>query len=254
MIWLVSYPRSGNTFFRNILYHVFGLESQALNLEEKLTITPIDNHGLGPIVKTHLLPHQVSVKKKDVVIYLVRDGRDSVVSRAYRKKQMLNKYSNFSVNLVNFIADRKDSWSGHVESWSKFTTITINFEDLIREPLVQVERLREHLEMPQGQKDQLPTLQSQKAGEAKYVGGQSKSAHKFFRKGKVGTWANEIKPRYKWLFYKVHGDTLLRLGYIDKLPSYSFIRNLLFQLTYVEISFAWLLDVFYKVLNRISRK
>ena len=252
MIWLVSYPRSGNTFFRNILYYVYGLESQALNLEKKQTIIPTDNHGLGPIVKTHLLPHQVPIKEGDTVVYLVRDGRDSVISRAYRKKHMLNKYSSFSVNLINFISRQKNSWSKHVETWSKFSTIIIHFEDLIQEPLAQVERLQEFLDLPNGQKDKLPTLQSQKEGKAKYGGG--KFVHKFFRKGQIGNWAKEMKPRYKWLFHKLHGETLLRLGYIDKIPSTSLIRKLILQLTYVEIFFASLLNNYYSVLKHLSKK
>jgi len=85
MIWLASYPRSGNTFFRIILHEVYGIKSVAYTgpFMEKGDYSPEEY----PVIKTHLLPDQLPEDDKTPSIYLVRDGRDAIVSMAHHKKE-----------------------------------------------------------------------------------------------------------------------------------------------------------------------
>ena len=41
MIWLASYPRSGNTFFRIVLSEVYGIESSTFHHESDYPVDPI---------------------------------------------------------------------------------------------------------------------------------------------------------------------------------------------------------------------
>jgi|GEM_PF-6489561 hypothetical protein len=41
----------------------------------------------------------------------------------------------------------------------------------------------------------------------------------FFRLGKTGSWREEMPSHLQELFLKRHGDTLLRLGYSERIPS-----------------------------------
>ena len=58
IIWIASFPRSGNTFFRNVLFHVYGINS--LENEDEINGLVDGNYAF---VKTHLMPFQL--KKYD---------------------------------------------------------------------------------------------------------------------------------------------------------------------------------------------
>ena len=102
MIWLASFPRSGNTFFRNILYQLYGLESSTFHREPNY---PVDEgYESYPVVKTHLLPSDLipddpNIKK----VYLVRDGRDALVSIAHHRKDIIEPHTDYYNNLLEAV-------------------------------------------------------------------------------------------------------------------------------------------------------
>src|SRR5262245_5929563 len=93
--WLASYPRSGNSFFRIVLKHLYAIPTyEAYNLDlanpifaglaeivghkpNPATLEEMAQSGQHYIVKTHELP-----RDDYPAIYLVRDGRDAIVSHA----------------------------------------------------------------------------------------------------------------------------------------------------------------------------
>jgi hypothetical protein len=93
LLWLASFPRSGNTFFRVLLKQLYGLSSFDLHQphppfrpqfkhmigEAVLDLPPSElaRDGRLHIVKTHELPQE-----DYPAIYLVRDGRDAIASYA----------------------------------------------------------------------------------------------------------------------------------------------------------------------------
>ena len=80
MIWLASYPRSGNTLMRNILYEVYGLSSGEFHREEGHYLE--EDYFSHPFVKTHLLPLQLEPSDSSIrAVYIVRDGRDALVGQ-----------------------------------------------------------------------------------------------------------------------------------------------------------------------------
>ncbi len=111
MTWLASFPRSGNTFFRNILYEVYGLESSTFHTELDIPLTK--NYSDYPFVKTHLLPDQLIPKDSTIpAIYLVRDGRDALCSEAHATKDFVHPHSHFLENLKAAIIAEKGSFLG----------------------------------------------------------------------------------------------------------------------------------------------
>ena len=99
MLLLASYPRSGNTFFRNVLREVYGIESSTFHLENEYPLDP--NYDKFSVVKTHLLPAQLPLNLKNApAIYLVRDGRDCAVSMAWYRKQLIEPSSEYERNLI----------------------------------------------------------------------------------------------------------------------------------------------------------
>jgi len=214
MIWLASFPRSGNTFFRNILFEVYGISSGHYHLGKKKKLDP--EFASFPIVKTHLLPHQLPLEYQSVKsIYLIRDGRDSSVSLAHHRKKIKKTKPNYLLNLFEVILGIGGSfpggWSRHVNDWKNNTSITIKYEDLIKDPIGQIERLREIMELPEPQIEKLPTFQSQKKGLSKYGYGNSveastkkETANNFYRRGIAGSYKDEMPKLLQLLFWLKH--------------------------------------------------
>lgn len=214
MIWLVSFPRSGNTFARNVLYQSYGLVSTEVNLE---SLQYSSTHEEFPVVKTHLRPGQVPLRSAEhVVVYLVRDGRDAVVSIAHHRTNIVAPGSDFTANLEEAIRAEEGSyfggWGLNVAEWMAHADIVIYFEDLISDPIGQLERIRHFVRLPEAVKSELPTFSSQKFGNPKY--GPQKGENKlFFRKGKSNGWKDEMPVHLETLFWKKNGLVMQALGY-----------------------------------------
>lgn len=229
MIWLVSYPRSGNTFFRNILYHAYGLDSKAFYLGNEKH-SSVDNSV--KITKTHHLPEDVPFQPEDIVIYLIRDGRDSVVSVAHQMSNITNPGSSFRQNVYRILFAEDNSlfggWSRHVKAWKDYAHLTIRFEELTTNPIQEVERIRDFWELPIPDPSKVPTFETQKSGAVKFKG---KNATLFFHRGKTGNWKSELTKAQISLVNLVHAKTLKECGFEDPFKYVS--KNPIFKLIYL---------------------
>lgn len=142
-VFLVSYPRSGNTWVRFMLLQARpGFRESDFNRIEE--IIP-DMHGPLPwfqcsranVVKSHLTYWQPFRR----VIYLVRDGRPATYSNwVYQCAE-----GSFSGSFDEFL--RKShwpcSWSDHVTGWVRApeTKLIVRYEDLVEDTVGQLERI-----------------------------------------------------------------------------------------------------------------
>jgi len=225
MIFLSSFPRSGNTFLRNVLFEVYGLESSEFHRDKIHYLD--DNFKAYPFVKLHELPSSLHEFDPDVpAVYLVRDGRDSVCSLAHHRSDLVAPGSDYRQNLKEaIIADRGSffgGWSRNAEEWLKRADLIIRFEDLIREPIRTVERLRKVYTLPTPIVENLPTFKALKFGIPKYGHGvdpnisdqeKIKLSGKFFRRGKTGGWKEDMPEDLHDLFWSYHGETMEKFGY-----------------------------------------
>ncbi len=224
MITLASYPRSGNTFLRNVLFEVYGVRSGTFLLDGH---GPDDRWQDFAVVKTHHLPHELPTELQErPAVYLLRDGRDSLVSFAHHRKDIVAPGSDYRQNLVEAIYAAEGShfggWSQHVEEWSKKAAVIIRFEELIEDPIGQCERLRPYLNLPDPELEKLPSFEKLKRGTPEYGAGkevlkseseQKQMADKWFRKGKTGSWKEELPEDMLRLFWHMHGETMEVAGY-----------------------------------------
>jgi glycosyltransferase involved in cell wall biosynthesis len=235
MIWLASFPRSGNTFFRNVLYEVYGLESSTYHQEEG---RDLDQAFMTyPFVKTHLLPEQLPPELSDrPSVYLVRDGRAAMVSLAHHRKDIVAPGTDFEHNLLEVIMARDNShfggWSHNVLQWKEKADVIIRFEDLIEDPIREVEKLRAIIDLPPPNYDKLPSFQELKFGNPQYGGTHSRKVkddftRKFFRKGKKDAWRSDVDQRMESFMAAHHGPMLHQMGYIDHLPETTGQYNIL---------------------------
>lgn len=226
MIWLASYPRSGNTFFRNVLFEVYGIPSSTYHHESDYPVDPA--YTQYAVVKTHLLPSQIEPRDESIpAVYLIRDGRDCVVSLAHYRQNLIDRHSKFRQNLREAIEAQAGShfggWSRHVEEWTKRASLVIRFEELIVDPIGCLEQLRPLLDLPAPRMDRLPAFDDLKSKDFRYGSG---AEHGFssderqrwreakFRRGEAGGWKDELPHDLHLHFLHHHGGQLERHGYI----------------------------------------
>ena len=228
MIWLASFPRSGNTFLRNVLFSVYGLESSTYHQETGRSLDAgFDEYSL---VKTHIIPDNLPKNLRNMPsIYLIRDGRDAMVSMAHHRSDIVAPGSDFLTNLLDIITTEGNAhfggWSNNVRKWTEKASIVIHFEDLIRNPISQIERLREIIDLPEPDLSKLPSFKDLKYGDPKYGGSRSGKVvdgftKKFFRKGKVGGWTSDMDEELEDILWAYHGRTMEEMGYHKKLKPF----------------------------------
>ncbi len=225
LYWLASFPRSGNTWVRNIFFEVFGMESGTWDVNDKGRVHELDCFS-KPMVKTHMLPSQLihdSTDKK--AIYLVRDGRDAMVSIAHHRSDIIAPGSDFIDNMRTAILAEKGSffggWSGNVERWLERADLVVRYEDLLADTQGTLEKIRLFLELPEADYEKLPRFEDMKQGMPRYgsrgakFSAEERKAHsnRFFRRGKSGAWCDEMPQDLHDLFWSIHGDTMLKMGY-----------------------------------------
>ncbi len=225
MIWLASFPRSGNTFFRNILFEVYGLESSTFHKDPDYFLD--ENYDSYPAVKTHLLPSELDPSTLgSPAVYIIRDGRDALCSIAHHRKDIVAPGSDYYENLKAAILAEKGTffggWSENVNRWMERADLVIRYEDLLIDPVGQAERIRAVYELPPPDPEKMPSFQEMKFGMPKYGSGRDRPitedekkelARKNFRKGKAGSWKEEMPDDMHDLFWSLHGETMESLGY-----------------------------------------
>jgi hypothetical protein len=212
--WLASYPRSGNTLLRAILKQCFGLSSQSVHDDAALDAPGIreavGHETVGPraleeagrqsrslYVKTHELPG----RDTHPAIYVVRDGRSSVVSHQHYLRGILRRESCLSDVIRGEMAP---SWSEHVEAWAlsgRANTLVVRYEQLAAADPRTLQQIGAFLDRPLLQAfdtsfDQLHALNPQ-----------------FFRRGSDAANISEMDAVSLRLFEQFHGATLRRMGY-----------------------------------------
>ena len=169
IIWLASYPRSGNTLTRTLLNHAFGLASWSEHGDPKLgghaAVSEVIGHrhwaGDWPsayqsmrasphlhVVKTHAPP-----KDDGPAIYVVRDGRSAIVSYHHYLARLHDLHMTF--DQISAGAASFGDWSSHLAAWSPLdrpATLLLRYEDLANDPAAAIHRLAHFLSRsPMGQ-------------------------------------------------------------------------------------------------------
>lgn len=229
IVWIASYPRSGNSFFRIALHRLYGVRSAPDPLQPR----PADDSALPwrevvqwPeqsheqmsasrelfFIKNHALPPDLH----SPAIYLLRDGRDALVSYAWFSLSVGRATSNKPVDRAMFeralhdlIVDRRSQygvWSDHVAAWlARPRTAVVRFENLIRDPDAAVSGSLKGLgiELPApAEPGAVPTFAKLQEIQPNH-----------YRRGGVGCWRDEFPPHLLELFWQHHGEGMRAAGY-----------------------------------------
>jgi hypothetical protein len=159
--FLVSYPRSGNTWIRFLVANFVHPDAGVTLLSADRLIPNVDGQSKRyfkqmprpRIIKSHYPFHQ-SYKR---VIYVVRDPRDVAVSQYYYqiKRGALHEGSSIEQFVSNFVAGEVcpyGSWAENVASWlaarrTNPNFVLVRYEDLLRHTSDELARMANLLEI-----------------------------------------------------------------------------------------------------------
>lgn len=225
-IFIISYPKSGSTWFRFVLYELLTNNHSSFERVNN-TIPTIGKHfnssiktPYGRFIKSHE-PYRKKYKKS---IVIVRDVRDVIISEFYhnKRKGIIPDKEKFEVFLENFLSDavnRFGNYHENVSSWiraSKFEEneiLFLKFEDLKLDPLGQFNKVNEFLNLGRSknfivEKISNNTIDRMKQKEDKSTDRTLISSNKnirFIGNGSTGNWKdiyskdqlNKINKRFR---------------------------------------------------------
>jgi hypothetical protein len=214
IVWLASYPRSGNSFFRNVCRTVYGMEVYSIYPEKKAYATADDLKRMADsnemhLVKTHEMPQDTRP-----AIYLVRDGRDALVSLTWfnlanpdEPNPQIGKEQFQEALKKQILSKSYGGWSANVLAWSrrKEQTAILKFEELVSQPEQSIPRVLEELDFK--------NLASTGKSVPTFDRLHNSNPH-LFRKGKVGGWKADMTDELHKLFWKKHGAAMDAIGYM----------------------------------------
>jgi hypothetical protein len=233
IVWLASYPRSGNTFLRVVLHRLYGLPTYSIYDDNDPVAQlvgpdlvgyrpkPVDRVQMtdGPdvyFVKTH------KRRKADryPAIYLARDGRDAVVSHARLRATTQTGSADGPELFESLLREEitrtyidgqpsSGNWGSHVTNWLDETDaplVVIRYEELIADPRAAAERAVSAL---------LPNMTAAADACIPSFGDLHTIEPHFFRRGVAGSHADEMPDTLHQLFWAQPGNTdaMQRLGY-----------------------------------------
>jgi hypothetical protein len=228
-VFIVGYPKSGNTWFQNLvsgLVHGVNTNFSPPSLANDLVPDVHFNrffrrYSTPTFFKSHALP-QAHYRR---VVYLLRDGRDAMVSFLHFAEALEKRKLDFHDFVTDPIRHTSCKWHEHVQAWERnpfgAQILTIKYEDLLGQPVNELERFCEFIQLDRDRAALTSVAEAARFSklrekEERIGWGQLRawSSDKFFfRRGIAGSHKDEMPPEVLAAFLSEAGDTLRHHGY-----------------------------------------
>jgi len=236
-LFLVSYPRSGNTWVRFLF----------ANLMRKPDAGKVDFHTLINYVPELGLNDHIIVRMKGPrvikshanfreefsnVIYIIRDARDAYVSYYHYLKHQLPQDMTFAEFLANLRNCVPLLWSEHVYSWllaprqnswllaaRQHRLLVVRYEDLVRDCARELRRMVEFANMTATEQAVADAVRLSSFKEVQHLERergrpyQAEAPSQFVRRGQPGNWRAYFGELERKVFPARDKEMLVRLGY-----------------------------------------
>ncbi|MGH9529854.1 MAG: sulfotransferase domain-containing protein [Terriglobales bacterium] len=236
-VFIVSYPKSGNTWSRFLVANLLNPEEPAnfANINglipdpEALSVRELARLSRPRILKSH----QYFDPRYPKVIYIVRDPRDVVLSQYHFqiKRRVLNDDHPLEPFVTSFIAGLTSpygSWGENAGSWlaaryDKHGLLLVRYEDLIADAISEMKRIAVFLEITVTSQLLAQAVERSSAGQMRkleadqaHMWSSTKDTRKdvpFVRAAGAGGWKSKLpeksvleienawSPLMKWLGY-----------------------------------------------------
>ena len=242
--YLIAYPRSGRIWTRTMITNVIDPEAQS---DPDVFEKKIPGVSIRKALPLNFIPsprimssHALFVPGIAPTVYLVRDGRDSLISHYHFRRDLRKDFGDLNDESMTFedffelymsggIGWR---WDEHVSSWVKQgkqamgdDLLIVRFEDMKKDTKGTLLKVLDHLNVAIDDETRVDEaiemssiqrareIERQKAierGEAPPEGNAS-----FYRGGKTGQWVDYMTPEMEQRFMAVSTEMLQQLEYIE---------------------------------------
>lgn len=241
-VTIVGYMKSGSTWFRNLVAGVvYGLDPELAPY--KLVWDLVPNYGpKRPYFKRYSTPmffktHDLPKPKYRRVVYMLRDGRDVMVSYYHYCKTM-RKLEDKKTDFLKIVQGQQGiypykKWHEHVETWLanpyQAQMLVIKYEDLLQNTVEQLQRFCEFMQVTRE-----PAFLAEVAAKASFHKMREKEKQhglekpdwqrpdwpnwpkekRFMRRGEIGSYKDEMPAAVLEAFMQDARETLRKLGYL----------------------------------------
>lgn len=223
IVWLASYPRSGNTLFRLMFQTVFRRQTYTKYSPTDIARAVNNPADCGPLhgswsecygpmsrdpdatyfVKTHEAPED-----DGKAIYIVRNGLAAI--RSYQHYLLDFNGRDYSLEQIILGEARFRSWGWHLDAWNPLNrpeTLLLRYEDLVQSPEEQLERIAT-----------FAGLSRRDAWVNEFAKWHTQNP-KLFRAGPAVAAEAGYTEEQLQLFWTLHGDWMGKLDYGPPIPA-----------------------------------
>jgi hypothetical protein len=238
-VWIVSYPRSGNTWTRFLIANLVAGNEPVdwSNIERRVPDIYLNQ---DPLLRTlprprYLKSHEAYRPDYRRVVCIVRDPRDVALSYFHflKKSKSLAVEALLSEFLPSFLAGQIatfGSWGENVGSWlgARRGTqgfIVLRYEDLLEDAEAQLARVAEMLKLPANNGQLRRAVENSRADRMRELEQSQRAQHKylktsredipFVRAAKSGQWRTELAPETARQIEAAWGPVMRELGYLQ---------------------------------------
>jgi hypothetical protein len=235
-VFLVSYPKSGNTWLRFLAgNYVSNTQVDFVGLHVVMPDLHLDAALAAPALTRprFIKSHSAFDASFPRVVYLVRDGRDVAVSSYFHqiKFKLIQEQTTFSQFILGFIENgfhaNDGPWSDHVESWigtPRDSVLLVKYEDTLADPAATLRAILAFADLPveearvaraveRSSFAQMRSLEEAQHDDyfRRYKGDTTEI--RFVREGRAGSWKQFFTDDDLERFMARHGATMRKVGY-----------------------------------------
>ena len=227
-LFIIGFPKSGHTWTQNLIAEaLYGFSAETTPFQLIQDLAPdihyrkyYKRYRSPMFFKAHALPAPEFKR----VIYLLRDGRDAMVSYLHFLEAIERRRIDFLHLVQNGEGVFPCKWHEHIAQWLanpfQASMLIVRYEDLIRDTVQQLERILSFagIERSPAQlraavcRSSFSSMQ-QREKEQGLGTPQWPKDRLFVRRGKVGSFRDEMPEPVQQAFLREAGPAMNRLGY-----------------------------------------
>jgi hypothetical protein len=228
-IGIVGFPKSGHTWMQTLIAGLaYNVDPATVPDAVVQQLVP-DVHGRDP--KRHSSPmffksHHLPRPEYQRVLYILRDGRDVMVSYFHYQAALDKKAPDF-LAMAGGGAQPWGHWHEHVEAWlaNPFGAdlLVLRYERLQTAPLKELARICEFAGLQRDDRTLARVVQSSSFEKLRSKEARQGLANPawprdkfFFRRGQIGSYRDEMPSEVLTAFLQNARPTLLKCGYLTE--------------------------------------